>query len=160
VGTNRVHMKYLVSFLIFGGMIYCASCAKDDSIVVKNNAPLLTGVKWEVISIISVDSLNKETDLYSTLPAFMKDDYFLFNADSTYELNDNVVLRADSASAIIDAGNWELTHNGDSLELHSNFFSTTYYPAFIKELTQTSLSLERYYPGDKAVVRTKYKAIQ
>lgn len=153
-------MKFLFRCLIvFAAGLY-ASCAKDDTISTGNNTPTLTGVKWQVTSIINIDSLNQETDLYSTLTDFMQDDYFLFNIDSTYELNDNLNLRSDSASPVIDAGNWELTHNGDSLELHSNFFSTTYYPAFIEELTPTTLSLKRYYPGDKAIVKTKYKAIQ
>lgn len=153
-------MKHALSSLIFCTVILYASCAKDDTVQVQHKEQSLTGIKWEVTSIVSIDSLNHETDLFSTLPDFMKDDYFLFNPDSTYELNDNLILRADSVSPIVDAGNWELTHNGDSLTLHSNFFSTTYYPAFIEELTQTTLSLKRYYPGDKTVVRTKYKATQ
>lgn len=153
-------MKHVLSSLILGAVLLYASCAKDDTVQVQHKEQSLTGIKWEVTSIVSVDSLNRETDLYATLPGFMKDDYFLFSPDSTYELNDNQILRADSVPAIVDAGNWELTHNGDSLTLHSNFFSTTYYPAFIEELTQTTLSLKRYYPGDKTLVRTKYKAIQ
>ena len=135
-----------------------ASCSKDDKIEQKSSVSLLTGKKWQLTEIISIDSTGKQDDLFSELPEFEKDDYFLFNADSTYELNDNLQLRADSADRIIDAGDWEIIE-GNKILMASNVFYTTYHPAEILEINENSLYVQRVFPTDKSTIRTRFRKI-
>ena len=134
------------------------SCTKNDSVQVDNRRSMLMNKQWKMTATISIDSNNNETDLYTGLPEYRKDDYFIFNADSTYELNDNVLLSADTISSIIDAGTWALTENGNRLELYSNFFNVTYEPAMIRVLTNDELYIERIYPSDRSKIRTWYRS--
>jgi hypothetical protein len=122
---------------------------------------MLIGKKWQAVSIMSrSDTSDAEIDRFINLPEYSKDDFLRFNADSTYELNDNLVLRSDTTSIIIDAGNWELTDGNNYLQMHSSVFTTTYHPALIKELTGASLLLERYFSSDSSTVTTRYRAVE
>jgi hypothetical protein len=122
---------------------------------------LLAGKKWQVVSMVSKsDTSGQETDVFINLPEYRKDDFLRFNADSTYELNDNLILRSDTTEIIIDAGKWELADGNKYLQMHSYVFTTTYYPAEIKELTDNSLLLETYYESDSSRVTTRYRAVE
>lgn len=136
-----------------------SKCSKDD--VVRTDQPpvdsLLINTKWVVAENISIDSVNRTTDLTVDIPDFQRDDYLLFNADSTYELNDNEVLRSDTASLIIDAGKWELSADKKQIFRESTVFGSTYHPATIKEITRNTLYIETYSEADKSYVRTRYQ---
>lgn len=133
-------------------------CSKKDHIDEKSRKELLISNKWQVIAILSIDSAGNEKDIYSGLDDYQKDDYYIFNADSTYELSDNISVRNDTVSNIIDAGTWKLIQNDSHLEMRSNIFATTYQPALIKELTGTSLFLETTFVSDRSVIRTWYRS--
>lgn len=151
------HRNPLVAIIL--ALLIISACGKDDSIDSVSRHRQLMDTKWQVDMSVSIDSNGNETDLYSSLQEYAKDDYFLFKADSTYELNDNVLLRADSVSLIIDAGRWELSSDGSHLEMYSNVFNTEYEPARIVELNSAELLLERSYPGDRSRIRTRYRAV-
>ena len=138
-----------------------SSCSKDDEVnASENTRAMLINKKWMVTSSTSIDSLNNQTDLLANTEAFKKDDYFLFKPDSTYELNDNLVLRYDTASVIIDAGRWELSPDQEEIIRISNVFTTEYPPATIKEITDTSLFLESRFEGDNSIIRSRYRRIE
>jgi hypothetical protein len=93
---------------------------------------------------------------YDSLPSFSKDDYFLFNRDSTYELNDHIDTMPGKNSKILDAGTWNIDNRQTYLEMHSDLYNTTYTPARIIELSAVKLILERTHPGDGSVTVTTY----
>ena len=137
------------------------SCSKDDENAIPANArELLTASKWQLIEQIQIDSTGKSENLYPTLPSFRKDDYYLFKQDSSYEVNDYLELRSYTTELIIDAGRWELTNNNSVLQLHSNMYTTTYEPATIQELSASTLATETKYPGDRSIVRTRYRSLK
>lgn len=147
-------LMWIFSGLVIG-MLFM-SCTKDDTISVSNTRQMLLNKKWKITETTSIDSNGNEKDLFSALPPYRKDDYLLFNNDSTYELNDNLELDEDSLSTIIDAGRWALTQNGTYLELHSNLLNSSYEPALIKEISDNMLYVERKYTSDNSIVRTRY----
>lgn len=132
------------------------ACSKDDINPLETKKQQLIGKKWMLSSTVSIDSNGVETDILSDLPEYQRDDYFLFNADSTYELNDNILRSSDTLSIVLDGGSWALTQGGTYLELYSNFWNSMYEPALIKELTNDRLFLERYYSSDRSTIRTRY----
>lgn len=146
------------SFLIlFIAGILFAQCSKDEEITLENRMTLIANKKWVIVENTSVDSANHSTDLTQDVPEFEKDDYLLFNPDSSYELNDNNILRSDTVSKIIDAGKWLLTSGGTELMRESSVFNATYPVATIKEISETTLYLETYSPSDRSFIRTRYR---
>ncbi|MGZ5247788.1 MAG: hypothetical protein ACXWV5_12085 [Flavitalea sp.] len=146
--------SFLVLFL--AGFLF-THCSKDDQINQENRETLIANKKWVVVTNLSIDSLNWSTDLTLNLPESHKDDYILFNTDSTYEINDNNILRPDSVSKIIDAGKWHLSSGGTELMRESTVFNSTYPAATIKEISETTLYLETYSPSDRSYIRTRYR---
>lgn len=115
--------------------------------------------KWQIVSNLSIDSSNNETDLYNDQEDFKKDDYFIFNSDSTYELNDNILLQSDSTAKILDAGRWELSSDGQYLLRTSDMYPIEYFPAHIVVLTADSLRTETSFPADNSKIITGFKRI-
>jgi hypothetical protein len=151
-------MRCLWLVVLYFGILQ-SGCTKDDTI--ENRRALLIEKKWQAVSMISKsDTSDQEIDMFINLPEYRKDDFFIFNPDSTYELNDNLILRSDTTEIIIDAGKWELSDGNNYLQMHSYIFTTTYYPALIKELTENSLMLETYYATDSSTVTTRYRAVE
>jgi hypothetical protein len=137
-------------------------CSKDDAEDISFNEKvdsLLINTKWVIIENIAIDSLKKVTDLTADKPEFQKDDYLLFNRDSTYELNDNTILRSDTASLIIDAGKWQLSPDKKMIMRESTVFGSTYPAATIKEISTNTLYLETFSEADKSTVSTRYQKI-
>jgi|GEM_PF-6821041 len=146
-----------VYFLVFVIVLFVVACSKnsDDQ---KETELLLTNKKWELSGLkMKTDSGTVIEDAYTPLPAFRKDDYLIFLPDSTYEFNDNLVLRADTSSKILDAGRWKLIDGGKAISMHSEIYSTTYNPGMILELNSSKLFLETKY-SDGSVVWTTFKA--
>ena len=151
---KRVMRSFLILF-IAGTLL--AQCNKDEEVTLENRMTLIANKKWVVVENVSVDSANHSTDLTQDVPEFETDDYLLFNPDSTYELNDNNILRSDSVSKIIDAGKWQLTSGGTEIMRESTVFNTTYPVATVKEISETTLYLETYSPSDRSFIRTRYR---
>lgn len=148
-------MRSFLVLLLAGTLL--AQCSKDDEINQENRKSLIANKKWVMVDNVSIDSLNRSTDLTQDLPDFQQDDFLLFNPDSTYELNDNNLLRPDSVSKIIDAGKWMLGPSGNELLRESSVYNSTYAPATIKELTETVLYIETYSESDRSYIRTRYR---
>lgn len=155
-------MKPIYLMMLLGCCACNLSCSKDDTDTTekKENRELLIDKKWVVTSNISIDSLNNQTDLLQDIEDYKKDDYFLFKSDSTYELNDNIELRYDTASVIIDAGKWILSNDGTELNRHSDVYTRSYEPATIKELNDTLLVLESIFETDNSKLLTRYRKIE
>ena len=148
----------IVSFKWFVIVLFFVACSKNSTDDLKETELLLTDKKWEFSGLkMKTDSGTLIEDAYTPLPAFRKDDYLIFLRDSTYEYNDNIVLRADTSSKILDAGRWKLIDGGKAISMHSEIYSTTYNPAMILELSATKLFIETQYP-DGSVVWTTFKA--
>ena len=149
--------KLTFLFMVVFALIVNISCEKVQ-IAGKSRKEMLVNKRWQ-ISAKSVQNGNGvlTQDAYSSMPANEKDDFFIFNSDSTYEFNDNTNTRTDSTSVVLDAGTWELIDNDKYLELHSTVFTTTYNPSLIKELTDTKLYLETRYPGDGSIIWLTFK---
>ncbi len=154
-------MKFRFSQLAFllALILLITGCDKDDDLVPGNIREQLVAKKWKRISIVSTDSAGTETDLYTPLAEFQKDDYLLFNADSTYELNDNLTLRADTVTRIVDAGKWELVENNTAIRMYSNIFLTWYEPLSILTLNEQTLEVKADFASDRSSVKTVYQRI-
>ena len=155
-------MRHIIitCFLFF--LIAFTSCNKNADQVGQRNAlrAKLINNKWQIQSNISIDSMNHETDLFSDLEAYKKDDYLIFHSDSTYELNDNIILQTDSASQIIDSGKWLIPPDNMHLLRHSDMYDHDYEPAVIKTLTTKSFVTETYFASDRSTIRTSYISVQ
>jgi hypothetical protein len=154
-------MKNILILLFLFSLLTIASCNKDDDQDGSNqqNRQLLVNKKWQIQSNISIDSMNRETDLFSGQEEYTKDDYLIFNSDSTYELNDNIILQSDTASKIIDSGTWLLSSDNNQLLRHSDMYQRDYQPAFIKTLSASSFVIESYFPSDRSTIRTSYISV-
>ena len=143
--------------LILSAVLF-AGCSKEEMQFLKSPQEMLVSKKWQLVAQTTrVDSLPNLKDDFAALPAYEKDDYFIFKPDSTYEYNDNIITRPDASSKILDAGRWELLNDGKFIQLKSTVFTTKYHPSEIKEFTETKLYLETRYPGDGSVIWKTYK---
>lgn len=149
----RKHLPAILCLLI----VNFASCTKEDTLVIERKQWLLVNKKWQLSGISVTTTNGTTTNEFDSLPAFRKDDYFLFKPDSSYEFNDNTDTVPGKNSRILDAGVWNLDSKQTLLEMHSDLYNTTYTTAKILELTTTKLSLERTHPGDGSVTVTTYK---
>ena len=139
-------------------LLFAAACSKNGDDDLKEKNILLTSKKWQLAGLkLKTDSGTVVEDAFTPLPAYRKDDYLLFSPDSTYEYNDNLIVRVDSTSKILDAGRWYLIDGGRSIYMRSEVYSTTYNPPIILELSNTKLFLETHYP-DGSVTWTTFKA--
>ena len=135
-------MRLLVAVMV---LIFVA-CKDDELYGINSNTKsyLLANKKWQT-SAIYVKSPQGLVirDEYVLLPEFRKDDYYLFRADSTFELNDNVSRDPIATSPVLASGNWNLIKSEQFLKLE-----TTYNPYFqdsikIASLTESSLTVEK-----------------
>lgn len=148
-------LAFLVTFLF--------SCTKSSDLSALNPVDILVSGPWQTSAIFVKDSSGAaERDIFPDLPAYQQDNYFTFSADSTYELNDNIILRNDTAVRIIDAGRWYIeAQEGQSLlQMVSNTFSTVYHPAIIRLQSSSDIELERIYPSDNSRIRTRLRKMQ
>ncbi len=153
-------MKSLIICVSIIIILILNACSKSGDELPRDTNALLTGIRWETVSVISrAGPAAPETDIFPSVPAFQRDDYLLFSMDSTYELNDSELLRNDTAIRIIDAGKWHIEKDGNDEYLHmiSNTFTTDYHPGKITLLNENSLEIERYYPSDQSLIRTRYR---
>jgi hypothetical protein len=147
--------KYsLVLCIIF---IFIGGCTKEDTIVIENKTGLLVDKKWQLTGLTIKSSAGVFSDEYDSLPAYRKDDYFIFKRDSTYEFNDHIDTMPGKHSKILDAGIWKFNNRQTHVEMQSDVFNTTYNPARLIELSTNKLLLERTHPGDGSVTTTTYK---
>src|SRR6478735_2678709 len=154
-------MKNILILLFLFSLLTIASCNKDDDQDGSNqqNRQLLVNKKWQIQSNISIDSMNRETDLFSGQEEYTKDDYLIFNSASTYELNDNIILQSATASKIIDSGTWLISMDNNQLLRHSDMYQRDYQPALIKTLSASSFVIESYFPSDRSTIRTSYISV-
>lgn len=138
-------------------ILFLAACSKSE-VSGKDVRGLLVSKQWVIVSNISVDSTGKEVDILASAEEYEKDDYLLFNEDSTYEINDNLILRSDTATRLLDAGTWMLSPDQKTLERESRIYPTIYHPSTIKEISESELYLETSFSTDKSLIKTRYRA--
>ncbi len=149
-------MKAVVVFLLVLTGIF-SSCTKSSGIDGKQRSQLLINKKWQLTKLITkTDSGTTNVNGVDSLPEYRKDDYLLMKPDSTYEYNDNLVLRPGESSQILDAGNWLLISGNHALELHSTVYTRTYPPFQILELSETSMQLETKSASDGSTVQLTF----
>ncbi|HSB92382.1 MAG TPA: hypothetical protein VLC28_04660 [Flavitalea sp.] len=150
-------MRHILFTCMILSVLASSGCNKDDGNNDDTNSlrAALINHKWQIKSNISIDSMNRETDLLSGQEEYKKDDYLIFNEDSTYEVNDNIILQTDTASRIIDSGTWLISAD-NRLVRHSDMYEHDYEPATIKTLTSSSFVTETYFPSDRSTIRTSY----
>lgn len=147
-------MKIVVICVLLTTLVSCSKTKEDAGS--DKRTELLTNKKWQLISNISLDSVNTQTDLYTPLEAFKKDDYVIFNTDSTYELNDNVLLENDSTSRILDSGHWRFNEDRTQLLRTSDMYVRDYEPATIQELSENKLVIRTEFTSDRSAIITQY----
>lgn len=150
-------MKKCFSVVLCMLILFIHGCTKDDTIVFESKKGLLINKKWQLTGLTVRTAAGTLTNEFDSLPAYRKDDYFLFKADSTYEFNDHIDTMPGKHSKILDAGIWKFNNRETFLEMQSDVFNTTYNAARIVELSSNKLSLERIHPGDASVTTTTYK---
>ena len=146
-------LQFVTAFL-FSVLIY--SCTKNSS-----RTTLLTEKKWQRTSIIlsyDTDTGRKYQDTYSQLPDYEKDDYYTFHSDSTYELNDNVVLNPSVTSLVLVHGTWYFTENESFLQIIIPSITFFIHPARILKLTNDELETENSFGNVKELIG--YRAIR
>src|SRR5688500_11060426 len=107
IKSNHIKMKALA----FCGFVLTMilSCTKSTGIDGQQRSQLLINKKWQLVKLVAKsDSGTTTINGVDSLPDYRKDDYLLMKADSTYEYNDNLVLRPGQSSQVLDAGNWLL----------------------------------------------------
>ncbi len=144
-----------VYLMLLTGLFF--SCTKSTGIDGKQRTQLLINKKWQLTKLITkTDSGTTTINGVDSLPAFRKDDFLMMKEDSTYEYNDNLVLRPGESSQILDAGNWLLISGNHALELHSTVYTRTYPPFQILELSETSMQLETKSASDGSTVQMTF----
>lgn len=72
-----------------------------------SNKELLVDKKWKYVSIkLYVENEYDTVDVYANTSDFVRDDYYIFKTDNTYELNDNILKENESDPDIIQKGTW------------------------------------------------------
>jgi hypothetical protein len=141
-------------------LVLVAGC-KDDNLYGINadtKTYLLVNKKWQT-SAIFVKS--KEgiviRDEYTLQPAHLKDDYFFFRADSTFELNDNAVRDPLAPSPVLANGTWNLLMGEQFLKLKTESLLTFQDSVKISSISENSLTLER--PVLDGIASYSYKVV-
>src|SRR5687768_11772451 len=160
-----IKSKYLImKALALCGLVLTTmilSCTKSTGIDGQQRSQLLINKKWQLAKLVAkTDSGTTTINGVDSLPDFRKDDYLLLKADSTYEYNDNLVLRPGQSSQVLDAGNWLLIAGNHALELHSTIYTRTYPPLQILELNATTMQLETKSASDGSVVQMTFRVMQ
>lgn len=110
------HLLYPIALILF------FSCKKDhlNSGNTELREQLIVDKKWEPVALsYQLDNGSEGPDVFSSLPEYKKDDYWLFRADGSYEINDNEKLRPDILTSFIDAGTWKFYSLKEYLQLTS-----------------------------------------
>ena len=150
-------MKAALCYLLMvSGLFY--SCTKSSGIDGKVRSQLLINKKWQLTKLLTkTDSGTTTINGVDSLPAYRKDDYLFMKQDSTYEYNDNLIMRPGESSQILDAGNWLLISGNHALELHSTIYTRTYPPFQILELSETSMQLETKSAADGSIIQMTFR---
>ena len=153
---KKYNMKAAAVYLLVLTGIFL-SCTKSTGIDGKHRSQLLINKKWQLTKLVTkTDSGTTSINGVDSLPNYRKDDFLLMKQDSTYEYNDNLVLRPGESSQILDAGNWLLISGNHALELHSTIYTRTYPPFQILDLSETSMLLETKSAADGSTVQMTF----
>lgn len=137
-------MKKILLLLIISTVFF--SCKKDDT---KNDSKsrydLLINKKWKINGETGyINGIYNAGD-YESWPDYLKDDYFYFHDDLTYEENTGQLPNPNFPDKIQDYGTWQLTTSDQFISLTSEVPGTITYPLKIVELTETTLKVEYTY---------------
>jgi hypothetical protein len=140
----------------------CFSCKKDHLYGIKADKPdvqLLVGKKWQTTSINEkLDNTSSGVDEFPSLPDYKKDDYIFISSDSTYEINDNELLRPGILTSFIDAGTWKYFPYDQYIQLISSFGEIRHPAMKIISLTESELKAE--VEDDNKIKYFTYKPMQ
>lgn len=127
-------------------LVFLLSCKDDELFGINSDTRtfLLVNKKWKN-SAIYVRSIQGQVlrDEYTFLPDYRKDDYFFFRADSTFELNDNVVKDPIAPGAVLANGTWNLLSSEQFLKLRSETGTVFQDSVKISSINDNTLLIER-----------------
>jgi hypothetical protein len=106
---NYIFMRLLICAVVL--MMVVIGCKEDElyGLNTDTRAYLLAGKKWQYSAIYVTDANGTVIrDEYTPLPDFIKDNYLLLRADSTFELNDNINRDPLAPSVTLASGRWRL----------------------------------------------------
>lgn len=117
-------MKYLIPLLLLAFV----SCKKSKSDLASERSSLLVDKKWQLTDYDQDWNGDNGTPVHfeqiSALPEFLRDDYMIFRADNTLEINDNQILDPDDPIAV-HHGTWHFEENGTVLVMEIDNGNTT-----------------------------------
>jgi hypothetical protein len=117
-------MKYLIPLLFLAFL----SCKKSNNDLASQRSSLLVDKKWQLTGYdqdwIGDNGTPVHFEQLSALPEFLLDDYVIFRADNTLEMNDNQILDPDDPIAV-HHGNWHFEENGTVMVMEIDNGNTT-----------------------------------
>jgi hypothetical protein len=131
-------------------LIFLFSCKKDhlNTGNTELRDQLIVDKKWEPVALnYKQDNGSEGPDVFSSLPEYKKDDYWLFRADGTYEINDNLKLRPGVLTSFIDAGTWKFYSFKEYFQLTSLNPDVRYSLSRIVSLSENELKIEMESEG-------------
>lgn len=121
------------------------SCKQDNlyGINTDTRLSLLVDKKWQTVAMyVKSPEGTIIRDNLALFPDYRKDDYYLFRADSSFELNDHVNLQPGSLSPVIDSGSWTFTNQDQFIVMSGGSELPNLSPLKINVITQTDLTLQ------------------
>lgn len=143
------------------GFCTVISGCKDDELYglnVDTRTYLLANKKWQNSAIYVADARGTVIrDEYTPMPDYLKDNFLLLRADSTFELNDGINIDPLSTNTIISSGRWRLIANEQFLK-----FEPTYgviYPDSVQITTIDATSFTVQMPAIDGTRFVSYRVV-
>lgn len=133
------HLKNAAALLLMTGVLFTnVHCKKDE----ETKTDLLTSGQWRVTALTLTPGIDLDgdgdldPDWYSLFEACDKDDYYVFNANGTYESNEGAT-KCDPDDPQTDSGTWSFVENETKINMDGDI-------ATIEELTKNRFRVSMY----------------
>lgn len=140
---------FLASALLFGTTLF-SSCKDDKEDVAPKTATkteLLTAKKWRITALTYKEGNSPVEDVYKQIDACSKDDFYKFNPDKTFVLDEGAT-RCSANDPQTSVSGWDITADGSILLLLEMKGSTSAELYNITELTDGKLRIGQTYTGN------------
>ena len=138
---------FLASALLLTTTFFSA-CSKDDVAPrATTKTELLTAKKWRITAATYKEDNDPVQDKYADVDACSKDDFYKFNADKTFVLDEGAT-RCNTNDPQTYVSGWDITADGSILLLLEMKGSTSAELYDITELTDSKLRIGQTYTGN------------